>query len=73
MSAALSITKISRALDVSENTTRRLIVSGKIRASRVGQQWRVMPDDLESYLAERSNQHGGLQAKSAHPCASRSA
>lgn len=53
--AALSITKISRVLDVSENTARRLITSGQIRASRVGQQWRVFPSDLDAYLTERSN------------------
>jgi excisionase family DNA binding protein len=57
--SALSITKISRILDVSENTTRRLITSGKIRASRVGQQWWVFQSDLDSYLAERSNRPQG--------------
>jgi excisionase family DNA binding protein len=55
MFKALSITKVSRALDVSENTTRRLIKSGRLRASRVGQKWRVFPADLEAYLGERSN------------------
>ena len=57
--SALSITKISRILDVSENTTRRLITSGKIRASRVGQQWRVFQSDLDIYLTERSNRPQG--------------
>jgi excisionase family DNA binding protein len=55
MLCALSITKVSRALDVSENTTRRLIRSGKLRASRVGQQWRVFRSDLDAYLTEHSN------------------
>ncbi len=55
MLSALSITKVSRALDISENTTRRLIKSGKLHASRVGQQWRVFQSDLDVYLAERSN------------------
>ena len=57
--SALSITKISRILDVSENTTRRLITSGQIRASRVGQQWRVFQSDLDIYLTERSNRPQG--------------
>jgi excisionase family DNA binding protein len=65
--SALSITKISRVLDVSENTARRLIKSGQIRASRVGQQWRVQPGDLENYLAEHSNQLGDPGVGSVHP------
>jgi len=59
MLSALSITKVSRALDISENTTRRLIKSGKLRASRVGQQWRVFQSDLDAYLTERSNRPQG--------------
>jgi excisionase family DNA binding protein len=67
MAPALSITKFSRILDISENTARRLITSGKVRASRVGQQWRVLPKDLDLYLAERSNadiQRGTVNSKS---------
>ncbi len=55
LKSALSITQVSRELNVSENTTRRLIKGGKIRASQIGQQWRVFPSDLEAYLSERSN------------------
>jgi excisionase family DNA binding protein len=55
MRSALSIAQVSRELSVSENTTRRLIKSGRLRASRVRQQWRVLPPDLEAYLLERSN------------------
>jgi excisionase family DNA binding protein len=72
--SALSIMKIARTLNVSENTARRLITSGQIRASRVGQQWRVQPGDLENYLAEHSNQRAGDPGVgSVHPCAPRSA
>jgi excisionase family DNA binding protein len=52
---ALSITKVSRLLDISENTTRRLIKAGKIPASRVGQQWRVFRGDLKKYIKETAN------------------
>jgi excisionase family DNA binding protein len=54
-SCALSILNVSRILSVSENTTRRLVRSGQIRASRVGQQWRVTEADLRAFLWEKSN------------------
>ena len=67
--SALSITKISRILDESENTTRRLITSGKIRASRVGQQWRVFQSDLDIYLTESSNRPQGEHNVTEEPVA----
>ncbi len=53
--SVFSITQVSRELNVSENTTRRLIKSGQLRASRVGDQWRVFRPDLEVYLEARAN------------------
>lgn len=51
--STFSITQVSRELNVSENTARRLIKAGKIRASRIGEQWRVFESDIKAYVDSR--------------------
>jgi excisionase family DNA binding protein len=43
---AVGPTKAARLLDVSESTIRRLIKSGKLKATRYGRQWRILLSDL---------------------------
>jgi len=52
---AISLQRIAKQLDVSVQTTRRLIVRGNLRAHRIGRQWRVFESDLEDYLAGRAS------------------
>lgn len=52
---ASSVSRLSKRLDVSERTARRLIESGELRAYRVGRQWRVFEPDLQDYLAHNQN------------------
>ncbi len=51
----LSIAETAKFLGVSEKTVRRKITSGDLRASRVGAQWRIRPEDIEAYLASTGN------------------
>ena len=44
----------ARVLDVSDGTVRGLIKAGKLRASRVGIQYRISTDAIEIFLAENA-------------------
>lgn len=48
----LSITQIAERLNVDKETIRKLCVSGQIQASKVGDQWRIRPSALETYLGQ---------------------
>ena len=50
MTVLLSIQDVMDRLQMSRPTVDRLVPTGAIRASRVGRQWRIRPEDLESYL-----------------------
>ena len=50
-----SIAATAEYLGVSEKTIRRKIESGELRASRVGSQWRIRPEELDAYLARTAN------------------
>ena len=52
---AISPRQIAQTLDVSKRTVCHIIQTGKLRAHRVGRQWRVFEGDLEDYLAKRVN------------------
>lgn len=39
--------KAAELMDVSEDTIRRLIKSGRLKARRIGRQWRILVKDLE--------------------------
>ena len=47
---ALTPEQVAERLTVSTETIRRLIDAGKLRAFKVGRQWRMFPDDVEAYL-----------------------
>ncbi|NDR57913.1 helix-turn-helix domain-containing protein [Aliiruegeria sabulilitoris] len=51
----LSIAETAKFLGVSEKTVRRKIAAEDLRASRVGAQWRIRPEDIEAYLARNGN------------------
>lgn len=55
-STILTTREVADLLKISERTVRDLCVRGEIRASRVGQQWRVRSDDVDAYLRANSNQ-----------------
>jgi excisionase family DNA binding protein len=52
---ALSISRVSKRLNVCNKTTRRIIASGELRAHRIRRQWRVFEVDLREYLAKNVN------------------
>ena len=49
----MSLVDVSRRLEVSEKTVRRLVKSGDLPAMLIGQQYRIDSDDLQKFL-ERS-------------------
>lgn len=51
----LSMADVAAFLQVSQKTVRRKIASGELRACKVGAQWRIRPEDIESYLARNGN------------------
>lgn len=50
----LTIQEIAQAWKVDESTVNRLVVSGKIQATRFGGQWRIKEADLNEYLKKRT-------------------
>jgi excisionase family DNA binding protein len=52
----LSLQAVAERLDISDETVRREIEGGKLRAYRIGRQWRVFEADLQDYLARQSSQ-----------------
>jgi excisionase family DNA binding protein len=46
----LTIPQVAKALQVVPLTVRRLIKSGKLKASHVGRRIRIRPADLDKYL-----------------------
>jgi len=50
-----SIRNVAEYCAVSEKTVRRWIFRSQLRAHLLGRQWRVVPEDLESFLMRRSN------------------
>jgi excisionase family DNA binding protein len=51
----LSIGKVAAYCAVSEKTVRRWIDREELRAHQLGRQWRIAPEDLESFLLTRAS------------------
>lgn len=51
----LTIEEVAEILRVSERSVNRYIVSGKLKASKIGW-WRIKQSDLDKFLEETSNQ-----------------
>jgi excisionase family DNA binding protein len=45
-----SIAEVSKMLGVSDETVRRMIAAGQLKAVKVRQQWRISKMELEKYL-----------------------
>lgn len=45
-----SLTEVADRLGVSERTLRRMIVEGRLRAIKIGAQWRVNQGELERLM-----------------------
>lgn len=50
----LTVEEVAKQLGLSEYRVRELIREKQIRATKIGQ-WRVNPEDLESFIKSRSN------------------
>lgn len=48
----LTVKDVATTLKVTQQYVRRLISDGKLKASRVGSQWIIKPDDLDYYIKE---------------------
>lgn len=48
----LNIRQVARELNVSEKTVSKLIKSGKIKAVRVGNQWRISEEEVKRLKGE---------------------
>ncbi|MHB1000418.1 MAG: helix-turn-helix domain-containing protein [Armatimonadota bacterium] len=53
MNEYLSVEEISSMLQINPKTIRRHIRDGKLKAVKVGSQWRVKREDLNSYMDSR--------------------
>lgn len=51
----LTIEEVAKILRVSTRSVNRYIVSGKLKASKIGW-WRIKQSDLNKFLEETSNQ-----------------
>jgi excisionase family DNA binding protein len=51
----LSIQEVAEYCAVSDKTVRRWIDRKQLRAHRLGRQWRIAPEDLESFLLTRAS------------------
>ncbi len=49
----LDIIDIAETCRVSEKTVRRWIKAGDLPAARLGNQWRIFPRDLRTFVLER--------------------
>ena len=50
----LTVDEVAKQIGLSEYRVRELIREKQIRAIKIGQ-WRVKPEDLESFIRSRSN------------------
>jgi excisionase family DNA binding protein len=51
----LTIHDVAANLSVDERTVRELIRKNELRAIKIGKEWRVTPDDLDSYVDGHAN------------------
>ncbi|ABX42160.1 helix-turn-helix domain-containing protein [Lachnoclostridium phytofermentans] len=56
-----TINQVAEILDMHHKTIRNFISNGKLRASKVGKQWRVSDDDLNSFMKNSKDQREGEQ------------
>jgi excisionase family DNA binding protein len=54
----LTPAEVAEELRVSSMTVYRLIRAGELRAVRIGKSFRIRPDDVDAYLAERYSDAG---------------
>ncbi len=52
----LTVTDVAKQLQVSEDTVRRWLKSGKLVGLKFGKDWRIDPDDLKAFLAQSRKQ-----------------
>ena len=52
-----TISEVAVMLSVSSESIRRYIKSNKLKASRVGRQWRISDEDLKEYFEKNSNEN----------------
>jgi excisionase family DNA binding protein len=52
MALALNLRRIGDALDVSERTVQRLVISGELPSVKIGKARRVRVDDLQRFVAD---------------------
>jgi excisionase family DNA binding protein len=52
----LTVADVAKQLQISEDTVRRWIKSGKLPALKIGKEWRVDPEELKAFLAQSRKQ-----------------
>lgn len=56
-----TINQVAEILDMHHKTIRKFISNGKLRASKVGKQWRVSDENLNSFMKNDKDQREGEQ------------
>ena len=54
----LTPAEVAEQLRVSSMTVYRLIKSGELRSARIGKSYRILPEDVDAYLADRFSDAG---------------
>ncbi len=50
----LTVREVSKEIELTERRIRELISQREIRATKIGQ-WRIAPEDLETFIRSRTN------------------
>lgn len=51
----MTVRQVATALSISEHVVRRLLTTSDLEGVKVGREWRILREDLLSYLEHRSN------------------
>ena len=54
-----TVEEVGAQLQVSDQTVRRWVKSGKLAAYKPGKEWRIRPSDLEDFLESRKVRSDG--------------
>ena len=56
MDKIYSVRETAQILSLNEETLRRYIKAGKIRASKIGKVWRIQEEDIKAFLDSKTQE-----------------
>lgn len=58
-----TIDQVAEALEMHHKTIRKFIKDGKLKANKVGKQWRISKEDLDRFMDVKSDKSNSLEFK----------